>query len=60
VTESSEFVTATEAAERLGVRQSTVVSWVLRGVLQGTQEAYRSRWRIPASEVDRLARKLER
>jgi excisionase family DNA binding protein len=61
VTEPSDFVTVPVAAERLGVAQSTVISWLVRGLLQGTQEeGYRSRWRIPASEVDRVARELER
>jgi excisionase family DNA binding protein len=60
VTEPSEFVTVPEAAERLGVAQSTVVRWVLHGLLEGTQETYRSRWRISASGVERVARELER
>jgi excisionase family DNA binding protein len=60
VTEPSEFVTVPVAAERLGVAQSTVVRWVLHGYLQGTQEAFGRRWRISASDVDRVARQLER
>jgi excisionase family DNA binding protein len=59
VTEPSELVTAVEAAERLGVTKNTVVSWLLRGYLQGTQDAPRRGWRIPASDVDRLARERE-
>jgi hypothetical protein len=60
VTEPSKFVTVPVAAERLGVVHSTVVRWLLRGYLQGTQEAPpQSRWRIPTSEVNRLARERE-
>jgi predicted site-specific integrase-resolvase len=68
VTEPSDFVSVPVAAERLGVAHSTIVRWVLHGIvcwvlhgyLQGTQEAPGSRWRISASEVDRVARELGR
>jgi excisionase family DNA binding protein len=61
VTEPSEFVTPREAAERLGVERTMVLNWLVRGVLQGNQEeGHRGRWRIPAAEVDRLARERER
>jgi excisionase family DNA binding protein len=56
VTEPSDFVSAREAAERLGVTKNTVIHWLVRDVLHGTQEAYGGRWRIPESEVDRVAR----
>jgi excisionase family DNA binding protein len=56
VTDTSECVTPREAAERLGVTKNTMASWLIRGLVQGTQEAPRRRWRIPASEIDRVAR----
>jgi excisionase family DNA binding protein len=59
VTEPSDFISVPEAAMRLGVTQSTVVRWVLHGLLEGMQEGHRSRWRISAPDVDRLARERE-
>jgi excisionase family DNA binding protein len=56
VTEPSEFVTAAEAAERLGVTKDTLVHWLLRGYLTGTLQSQRAGWRIPVSEVDPVAR----
>jgi excisionase family DNA binding protein len=57
VTEPSDFMTA---AEGLGVNRRTIIDWLLRGYLQGTMQSQRTGWRIPVSEVDRVARELER
>jgi excisionase family DNA binding protein len=55
VTEPSDYLTAVEAAKRLGVSRVTIVKWLNRGYLQGPMQSQRSGWRIPVSEVDRLA-----
>jgi excisionase family DNA binding protein len=60
VTEPTDFVTAAEAAKRLGVDRHTILNWLLRGYLQGTMQSRRTGWRIPVAEVDRVARERGR
>jgi excisionase family DNA binding protein len=50
---SSEFISAREVAEVLGVSQNTVLRWVRLGLVEATKLPGGT-YRIPRSELERL------
>ncbi|HTX27953.1 MAG TPA: citrate synthase [Streptosporangiaceae bacterium] len=53
----TEFLTAAEAAQRLGVKPATLYAYVSRGVLSRAQAADGRGSRFDAGEIERLARR---
>ena len=55
--QADEFLTVTEAAQRLKVNPETVRVWLRQGKLKGVQPGGKKvGYRIPAAEVARLLR----
>lgn len=58
MTTPAQFLTVPQAAERLGVVPDTILKWLIRDFLHGSQATWRGRWKIPLSEVERIEREL--
>jgi excisionase family DNA binding protein len=47
-----DFISTTEASERLGISRQTLASYLRQGKLRGVK--FGKEWRIPRNELDRL------
>ncbi len=49
---SSQLLTTEEAARRIGVKQTTVRTWLSKGLLEGTKVGGGKLWRIREEAID--------
>lgn len=49
-----EYLSIREAAARIGVHPNTIRNWITRGTIKHAPHRRQARYRIPASEVERL------
>ncbi len=49
---SNQLLTTEEAAKRIGVKQTTVRTWLNKGLLEGTKVGGGKLWRISEDELE--------
>lgn len=54
---SSQLLTTEEAAKRIGVKQTTVRTWLNKGLLEGTKVGGGKLWRISEDAIEELLSK---